>query len=156
MAIYIRENAAKDGSFSFMLMKVKPSRLRTLAIGPETDSIMTPLQYQFDWKTIWEEEPKRATMVVQKPFAMLSDIANSLSTLGAAKEALKNTKKVVDGKDRKFEFGSDQCMLEVYKRTTKIHYCFGESTESIETAFLLGLLKDWVKFLSGNLKAKKA
>ena len=87
---------------------------------------MTPLQYHFERKAIWENEPPRAVMTVEKPFAMLTDLSNSLDTFESAKEAFAQIKKVVSGKEKKFEFGSDQCMLEVDKRTTNIHYKFGD------------------------------
>jgi hypothetical protein len=108
---------------------------------------MTPLQYNFERKIIWENEPPRAVMTVEKPYAMLTDLGNSLDTLEVAKEALAQIKKVVSGKLRKFEFGSDSCMLEVYKRTTNIHYKFGEVSANVETEKLVGLIGDWVGFL---------
>ena len=86
-------------------------------------------------------------MTVEKPYTMLTDLGNSLDTLEAAKEALREIKKVISGKARKFEFGSDSCMLEVYKRTTNIHYKFGEASASVGTERLVGLVAEWAGFL---------
>jgi hypothetical protein len=108
------------------------------------------LKYKFHTKVIWEGEPARPLMKVQRPYQMLEDLSNGhLATVKGVEKTLLQIEKVKDGTKKKFSFGgSDACIIEVASKTSIIAYNFGEKEKEIATKELVLLLKDWKKFLS--------
>ncbi len=105
------------------------------------------LIYHFESKKVWEEEDARALLVVEKPYAMLSDLCHALPTWQLTKKAVAEVTNVVTGQKRKCWVGTDQCLLEIYKNTTAINYQLGLKKKSIDTPSILQLLRDWGAYL---------
>jgi hypothetical protein len=105
------------------------------------------LIYRFESKKVWEEENARPLLVVEKPYTMLSDLCHALPTRHLARLAVAEVTKVVTGQKRKCWVGTDQCLLEIYKHTTAIHYQLGLKKKSIDTPSVLQLLQDWGIYL---------
>ncbi|MFM9841078.1 MAG: hypothetical protein ACKVOQ_22610 [Cyclobacteriaceae bacterium] len=111
------------------------------------------LKYKFQSKVIWEGEPARPLMKVQRPYQMLDDLSNGdLGTFIGVNKTIREIEKVVEGKKKKFSFGaSDACIIDVSTKTSTIAYDFGEKEKEIPTKELLKLLKDWKEFLGSIL-----
>jgi hypothetical protein len=108
------------------------------------------LKYKFHTKVIWEGEPARPLMKIQRPYQMLDDLSSGhLATLKGVEKTILQIEKVKDGTKKKFSFGgSDACIIEVSGKTSIVAYDFGEKEKEIPTNELLLLLKDWKKFLA--------
>jgi hypothetical protein len=111
------------------------------------------LKYKFHTKVIWEGEPARPLMKVQRPYQMLEDLSNGhLATVKGVEKTLLQIEKVKDGTKKKFSFGaSDACIIDLSLKTSIISYGFGEKEKEIPTKEIIALLKDWKKFLGSIL-----
>ena len=111
------------------------------------------LKYKFHIKAIWEGDPARPLMKIQRPFQMLEDLSNGhLSTLKGVEKTILQMEKVQRGEKKKFSFGgSDACLIDVGSKISLIAYNFGEKEKEIPTKELILLLKDWKKFLGSIL-----
>jgi hypothetical protein len=111
------------------------------------------LKYKFHSKVIWEGEPARPLMKVQRPYQMLENLNNGdMATVKGVGKVLTEIGKVLEGKKKKFSFGgSDACIIDVLAKTSVIAYSFGEKEKEISTKDLIKLLKDWKEYLGSML-----
>ncbi len=111
------------------------------------------LKYKFQTKVIWEGQPARPLMKIQRPYQMLEDLCNGhLGTLKGVEKTLSQIEKVMEGNKKKISFGgSDACIIDLSVKTSVISYGFGEKEKEIATKEIIALLKDWKKFLGSIL-----
>jgi uncharacterized FlaG/YvyC family protein len=111
------------------------------------------LKYKFQSKVIWEGEPARPLMKIQRPYQILENLNNGdITTVKGVSKILTEIDKVVEGKKKKFSFGgSDACIIEVLEKKSVIAYSFGEKEKEIPTKDLMKLLKDWKEYLGSML-----
>jgi hypothetical protein len=111
------------------------------------------LKYKFQSKVIWEGEPARPLMKIQRPYQMLENLnSGEMTTVKGVGKILSGIDKVMEGKKKKFSFGgSDACIIDVQIKTSVIAYQFGEKDKEISTKELIKLLKDWKEYLGSIL-----